>query len=383
MKTIAAALLISSFAFAESIEDIRTKLNRTVYACPERIWPGLNWATTPIILVDKQEEKAVLLTAASSENLPASVAHNMQGAFDFGAWQGQPALYIDVANENPFGLVVHEGFHYFNQQNLPYNPDGRSALIPINPEPRIQRESLANELSNFLLESDESALNNAKAWHSLHRSSGETLGMDVIEGSARYVEIVAAALAEVGCSATEERLVTTAAEIAAETGSGFDQGGQSYKIGSLAFLVARKNNLEVISRLNGSNGLLDLVFQNVVASPQVSADPDLRAAALEQINFVNEWAMQAIRPVRAALQAGTPMVFVKRRSLRGSFSADGMFTAEDGDYISNLEANTIEGTFTGHAKETEACGEDGFLILAPALPGGTPSTYENSPITCY
>lgn len=387
MKTITVALLLSSFAYADSIEDIRNKLNRTVYDCPERIWPGLNWSTKPIILVDKAEDRAVLINAGSFENLPASVAQNMQSTFEFGVWQSQPALYVDVSEADSefdfFELTVHEAFHYFNQTDLRYDTDGRRGIVPINPEPRIQRESLANELSNFLLKSDVSALNNAKAWHLLHRSSDESLGLDVVEGSAKYVEVVATALAQVGCSAPEVTLVNAAAEIAAEIGTGFDQGGQSYKVGALALLVARKNNVEVISHLNGTNGLLDLVLKDVLESPQVSAEPALRAAALEQISFTNEWSMEAIQPIRQALSAGSAFVFVKGSSMLGSFSSEGMYTANDGDYLVNAEVNTLEGNFKGHAKEVEACGEMGFLILTNALPGGTPSTYENSPITCY
>ncbi len=384
MKTLTAFVLtLSTAVHSETLIGVREKLDRSIYACPERIWPGMDWKTQNIIVINEEGTRSELFRGDKTTQLPDSVAANMRGLFDFAHWEGEPALYyqLDPGMEENFETIIHEAFHYFGQGRLSY-PINRSDLVPFDPTPRLLRAELIAALQSYL-KGEPAALGRARGWHDQHVATGEKLGPDEIEGSAEYVGVIANLLAELGCDAPEDLLISRATDRIMAYGIQFQKDVQSYMAGSLALLVARTRGIDAPSRLDGTQRLLDLALENVgpVLAPPT---PQIAKEGTLQISELNDEVMSGLVPLREAISQGKPFVFVALDSLRGSYSARGSFDAVEGNFLLNLEVNTDQGQFVGHAWQVQACGgQQGFLILTDALPGGTPSTYGASPITCY
>ena len=393
MKTLLVTLLLSSsLAQAVSMEEMKSMLDRTIYSCPERIWPGLDWSKKSIIVAEPSRPSAYLLKNGQVKELPASVATSFGDSYDFGQWEGEDAVYVNLEMENVdaetiFGLLVHEGFHHLAQRTPPlsaYHPQGREDRYPFKPEPRIQREELRLNLSNYLKTNASTALGQAAFWHSQAILNENSVGMDVTEGSAAYVENIALALLKHGCEADEAKIVAEMLEAIPARQQIGDKGSEPYNLGPLAFLVARPRMMENLALLDGTSGMLDVVFKDVIAIPT-----EARATTVEAIGTTisvsNGQAEAALFPLSTALQTGQEMLFVPFASLMGAYSAQGGFDSDIGSVLVNFSAMTRFGQVSGHALQVQACNDQhGLLILAQATPGtGTPSRYNNNPITCY
>ncbi len=110
-------ILTSSIASAAPAEQVVSHLNNTIFACPERIWDGLDWTKLKIILVTKSQNKKIELMAGLKTT--TSLAANEQIPTTFDIAHDQLTVNLDAFEDSKdaFALTIHEGFHAFGQKN--------------------------------------------------------------------------------------------------------------------------------------------------------------------------------------------------------------------------------------------------------------------------
>jgi hypothetical protein len=385
-KWLTALTILASFAaHANSVSEVKALLDKTVYSCPDRIWKGVDWRGARITLLSPTRGEGIVLQHGKAESVDAETARQFSSAFDFE--KNGLVINVDSARtpEEAFALLVHEGFHAFGQKDFEHTTQGRNETYPAPFEPRLEREELTrNLIAHFRGEPE--ALERAAAWHMRHKSHKEDLGSDVIEGSAEYVEKIATAIAKLGCDAEEKDLVAQAVEALAEQGAAFDKEYEHYRIGALSFLLARPQLQKVLSNIDDENLPLDIVFKNIKASKDISADPLIEHVAEMTVGMANRRAEEVILPVREHLKSGETFIFVPMENLVGSFEHRGAYASEGVTYYQALSLNTKNGSIEGHGFRTKACGDrQGFMVVsdAPIGPGAKTEKFKDSVITCW
>ncbi len=377
-------LLITSLAHASRLHEVRTLLESSVYACPDRIWKGVDWRAARITLVSPSTGSGIILQHGKVESL--SKEESEAFTTDYEIKNKSVTVNVDYAQSSTeaFSLLVHEGFHSFGQDDFEQSTEGRTEIYPSKYEPRLEREELTRSLiSHFRGEAG--ALQKAAAWHRRHASHKEQLGSDVIEGSAEYVEKVASVIAKLGCDVSEKVLVDQAVEAIAEHGGAFDKEQEHYRVGALAFLLARPQLQKVLSEMDDDILPLDIVLRGVKLDDTISPDTLLDHAAEMTVSIFNRKAEDVINPIKEHIAANKDLVFVPFKSLVGSFNHAGSFKTEELVYFGNLEITTNGGKLDGHGFNAKACGnQQGFMVVTDQKiePTQQGDTYLNSKVIC-
>ncbi len=370
-------ILTSSLASAAPAEQVVSHLNNTIFACPERIWDGLDWTKLKIILITKSQNKKIELFAGLKTT--TSLTANEQIPTTFDITHDQLTVNLDAFEDSrdAFALTIHEGFHAFGQKSLNYTTAGRDESYPLKSEPRIEREELARAIVGYF-RGEVGALERAAGWHKRHKSSNEDLGSDIIEGSAEYVEKISLAILERGCNTADINLVDHAVESLANQGGDFDKAYEHYRIGALSFLLARPKFEFVLNRLDGKNTVLDIVFESIAADDNIYPDSLISHSAEMSIGMSNKRAEETISAVDTAISQGQPMMFVPFAKLQGSFVHQGSYLSKGKTYFQNVELEISGQRISGHALQTTACGGvTGFLVTIPVT-----SESPVAPLTC-
>lgn len=377
-------LLFTSLAHASRIHEVRSLLENSVYACPDRIWKGVDWRAARITLVSPSTGTGITLQHGQVENL----SEEASTAFTSGYKIEKRGVTVNVdyaqSGADAFALLVHEGFHAFGQSEFEQSTQGRTEVYPAKYEPRLEREELTRSLiAHFRGEAG--ALEKSAAWHRRHADHKEDLGSDVIEGSAEYVEKVASVIAKLGCDVPEKVLVDQVVEAIAEQGGAFDKEYEHYRIGALGFLLARPQMQQVLSKIDDANLPLDIMLKNVKADSSVSADSLLDHAAEMTVSMANRQSEDVMNPVKEHIATGKTLVFVPYHGLTGSFVHRGSFKAAEVTYFQNLELETSQGKVEGHGFSANACGEQqGFMVVTEKVIEGAQKTskHQSSEVIC-
>lgn len=357
-------LLLTSLAHAGRIEEVRTLLENSVYACPDRIWKGVDWRAAKITLVSPSQGTGITLQHGQVETLTKEISESFTSGYKI---ENRGVIVnVDYAQsaQEAFGLLVHEGFHAFGQSGFEQSTEGRTEVYPAKYEPRLEREELTRALISHF-RGEEGALERAAAWHKRHSAHKEPMGSDVIEGSAEYVEKVSSVIAKLGCDVSEKVLVDQVVESLAEQGGAFDKEYEHYRIGALGFLLARPQMQKVLSEVEDDRLPLDILFKQVKTASDVSPDSLLDHAAEMTVAMANRQSEDVMNPVKEHVATGKTLVFVPYKNLRGSFVHRGSFKAGETTYFQNLELETAQGKVEGHGFGAKSCGDQqGFMVVS-------------------
>lgn len=382
---IALFLFIPTFATASALTELGQKLEQTIYRCPERIWPGLDWKKYGIGLLSPSTGDSLLIKNGTISKIDQRTVLAFRSTYDFIGTGEDKSVYINIDElEESFQLTVHEAFHHFAQDNFPYNVEGREDHYPANPEPRIARHHLGRALADAA-SGKPGAIAEAAAWYNLYAKSNEPVGGDEVEGQAEYVESVASAVLELGCSADEEAIVSNVRQRLEGKFGYMDKSGEMYVIGGLAYLHARPNLERILSRLDGKSSILALVLEGVTPAENIAKDPIIVQKIMIETNTFNQEASAMIRQFETAFEKREPMTFVSTSSLLGSYSYQGGFIYEGMNFMKNLSVYTSSGSISGNALFVEACGEPGGFLLnspAPTSSSARQDAYRGTPIIC-
>lgn len=210
---------------------IQSVLNKSL-VCHERIWPGLKKSSFRIILSSPSSSQAWYFDGESGDLSPLSPVEKEKLVLDPPAYafsefkhervvivnldsnQGvqSPRLPVDKAAL----LAVHEAFHFLFQMKEPWVAQSTHAPRKEDldhPKALYLRKMLIRSLKENL--SAKGNFRSAGYWFEQWLKSGErneTLWSDIMEGTAKYAEIIAAILAQNGCHISEHELVSKAIE---------------------------------------------------------------------------------------------------------------------------------------------------------------------------
>jgi len=237
-------------------------------ACPCS-WPGFNFQKVQALLVDNKTEQAWLwndlkdnleITTIPFINIPPAA----KSYYSFLKWNGFNTVSVavnttDTDPDDMLRTLVHEAFHHYEQKDWNIPSSGwRTLTYPVDWKLRyFRRMSL---LSLFKAYSFSTSLERAEAikaatyWDHLVKETDsndyqQNVGLDLVEGSASYTDIVTSALVRKGCLAAEPDLRT---EILGRANEFFgilkvDQYGldatwaaEPYDIGALSGLILRE-----------------------------------------------------------------------------------------------------------------------------------------------
>lgn len=247
-------------AHQATFKTVSAQLTETMLECPARVWPNYDWKNYTVLFLEKdQPTKAWSGQTGQVTDYPESqIPESSRGAFfafadlpegkaltvDASAWVG-----IALTETSLFDFIVHEGFHHVGQRNWTRKAGrSRGTLVPLKTEPRIYRRMLYQRLEDYFLSkgANKKALAQAALWFkkwSTEYPKEVASTMDGSEGTARYVESTAEALAVAGCGSTEDQLRAEVTKIMEReirprgVWSALDSEG--YSIGGLAGFILR------------------------------------------------------------------------------------------------------------------------------------------------
>ena len=348
------------------IEQILQDLGISMYECPDRVWPDTaeNYRSRQVLLVSQIENKAWLWNNQFGEGEPPIVSVGpldglpveWNSAFNVGELQGVPTLGIsldwtDESNQEVIAaggvpwpdyatvLTFHEGFHFLSDQGDWNDGSGsRNAPYPEPWEPRYLRAALHRALLEEL-EGPGGALPAAAHWQQrlLSEHAEEMMASrryDVTEGSAEYASLMMSALAEHGCEASDDVLLTTALShlhdgIFLSPGS-FEPGREFYDLGVLAGLLLRRDGLSGWElQVEDGKPPVELILAGVEPEAQPD-DAALQAEAQAAVAARNEQVGMEIEPLIDRMQSPDhTRVVVDFNWIAGSYGLGGFYYLAD------------------------------------------------------
>ncbi len=210
--------------------SIQESLQRTLYKCPQRIWPGLSWEAAAIVLT----ENGSTYRSTPSGLVPDRLVDSEFSGQSF-TFTDRPLrrLVIDVskidveyANKTSRKIgdfavqtAIHEGFHWFHQLDYPKHfwksmvsfPKDAPELYPVNPDVYYYNYQMIKRLREYVHTGSDVALRKAAGWRlkidQKHPQFwSEILGGALVEGSATYVEIIGTLVGLHGCDVSESEI---------------------------------------------------------------------------------------------------------------------------------------------------------------------------------
>jgi hypothetical protein len=376
------------------VKDIAAAFNVAMKQCPERVWPGHSWDDNAVVLRAFAEDRAWLWTFDSVDEVdPTSLPFELANFsfFSTGLIDNKAALGIDLDIADEIGilyedfathLAIHEGFHFLGGQDDFTSTDtgGRDPSLPIDFEPRFLRERLIDAIGR-------GALDEARYWNDRHvdefaADAAGLRGLDVIEGTAQYVETVGVIVARLGCDATDAEI---AAEMNANIDSfvfdvGYDAGGESYVLGPLAGVALRARDGQGFEEAARGAPLHELLLADVAAATvDEAAHEAARTEAEDAIGGLNSSVTAALAPTLAAWDdVSNVRLALPTGALVGSFGYEGgYFLSERSDELhvlinafAEFAPNAGDATIDSVTivEDFVACGEDMFAVaIDPTL----------------
>lgn len=272
-------LFLSSYLFAadtspidikKANQEIAEKILGTVSGCAERIWPGYDLKNLNVVLIDKNSEESLAISVKENKifninksALPEVATQSLYAYFSINEQNWMSINTEEYVNKKTtqdmlilqtFKLAIHESFHETTQDSWIRAAKKRGTLVPIKWEPRYYRAMIYHNLVSAYKDKINSklSLQRAKYWYEkwLTEYPEEAQATtDANEGTARYSDIMAAAVATLGCTAKEDdlnsfitlNLSKLMGKEAILNGYLFTLDGEGYHIGALASLILRRD----------------------------------------------------------------------------------------------------------------------------------------------
>ncbi len=272
--------------------------------CPERIWPNYNWSKLQVVFVYPSSDTSWLWSGSDqsikdvrNDQLPSAA---LESGYEFFELNNLSSVSIDMENEDePFQLAVHEFFHDQGQKNE-VDPAGlRGTDYPIQPEPRIFRAMLKQRLYEALQESSREkrtdSLKKAAYWYQKWKSEYPeefNSSTDGYEGTATYVEYMAVAIADKGCDAPIDIILSTASQelikSEADTPTTLMLDGEGYEIGAAASLLLRANSqIDWFSQISLGMPPTEILLGSLNAKKDKAPEATIKRFT-DESNMVNE-----------------------------------------------------------------------------------------------
>ena len=326
---------------------VAAALTPALAACPDRVWPGLSGRDLQVLLVDLRGRRALLwndlregyrgaprIAGIPFGELPPQYTSGAE--YRFGELQGKPALgfaYDPGADPSwSAEIVVHEAFHRYVQGGwtIPASGVSRGIRYPEPWEPRYLRRELVRSL-RAAAGKPPGALSDAAAWLSRIRdafpeSLRETRAIDVVEGTAEYAGVMAAAVSAVGCAAPETALVAEATRRVRSRWDRPDKEEESYALGVLAGLALRgRGERGWESAVAAGSPPAELLLARVPpGNPAV--DAELAAETKREFEEENRVARKKIEPFLSPPAGDAFLAAVPSSWMQGSFDTRGFVT---------------------------------------------------------
>lgn len=398
------------------VEQVLAALDVAMYQCPERIWPDVeaNYRMRQVLLASQAENRAWLWNDQQAAGEPPVVTEGpldvlpseWKSSFNVNQLAGVLTLGISLdytakINDSILGgggvlwpdyataLTFHEGFHFLSDQNDWNEGNGdRTTPYPEPWEPRYLREQLKRSL--FKEATSGEGLAAAAHWHGRllkeHKGLMDKIrSYDCTEGSAEYVSLMMSALAELGCDASEEQLLSLAVSHLPDgnfvSEVAFSVSREPYDLGVLGGLILRRED-KAGWELKVENGQAPVDQAVAGVAPVVQPDdPQVQAQAQQVVAARNAQVSGEIDPLIANMKdpAYTRLV-LNFNWIAGSFGVGGFYYVVDDPTLSNVllrlsaaivppskVAITVD-DFTAQLGYETPCALTGGTVLVLAVP---------------
>jgi len=322
---------------------IAAALTPALATCPDRVWPGLPGRNLQVLLVDLRGRSALLwndlregyrgaprIAGIPFGELPTTYTSGAE--YRFGEFHGRPALgFAYDPGADPSGsveIIAHESFHRYVQEGweIPESGVARGIRYPEPWEPRYLRRELIRSL-RAAVDGTPGALADAAAWLSRIREEfpetlDETRAVDVVEGSAEYAGVLAAAVSAAGCGAKETELLAVAAR---RVRNRWDRPGkeeESYALGVLAGLSLRGRGEPGWESAAAGSPPAELLLARVPPGDP-AVDVELAAETKREFQETNRAVRDKIGPFLSPPPGDTLLVAVPSDWMQGSFGTVG------------------------------------------------------------
>lgn len=240
----------------QEVQELAAKFEQTMIQCPQRIWSKYDWSGYSVVLSYPSQSFSWIwdgptrtVQSVTNEALPTEA---LTSDYSFFLWSGRPALSLNMESigEDAFEFGIHEFFHDQAQKGWVNNSTGRGTNYPVSWEPRAYRRMTYDHLVEYFKTGKASELERARYWYDKWTNEYPeevATTTDGYEGTARYIEAIGAAIANLGCQASENQLrsntlhiITTDANYTGTfEGSYFALDSEGYAMGAVASLILR------------------------------------------------------------------------------------------------------------------------------------------------
>lgn len=315
------ATLLISFSFSSlwaqetapsSVQKLAERFSAPMRTCPEKIWPNYNWQNLNVLFVYPDQINSWLWEASSQQfkSIPTSTLSGSAtgGHYDFLEIEGKKTLALNMKFDRPgadiFRLGVHEFFHFHGQAQWKRHASGRGTDYPIQWQPRLYRRMIFDHLKNYNLNLDSQSLAKARYWYG--RWSQEfpnelRVATDGYEGSAEFVELMAVAIDEKGCSATQNEIQNKMNALVQQnlgqsvSGELLDLAKEGYEVGALTFFALAQSETKPenwAQRVAKGDSPLSILFESV--NPQLDTAPQNLVALFQKTAIQTNQSIGAI-----------------------------------------------------------------------------------------
>lgn len=339
-------------------QKVGAALNTSTLKCPERLWPGFSLKSVNVLMSAEGLPTSLWRPATSSvgdlaaDKIPAEAFDSL---YSFPEFEGREAaaIYVSKSDQEHLGfassysvfrLIVHESFHRFGQRNWIYGKfTPRGAQYPVSATPRLYRRMLFGYLFDYFVSAGKNRESLARAafWNNkwIKEAPQEYFNdIDRLEGTAQYVELIAAILADGGCDLSEADIYKElAGPIAGEYStflhaSNFIAVRENYDLGSLAafilrFVDGRKNWEE---RVMQGVSPLDLVLEGVEKKTDKLPEPLKNRFSELAAAFNKRLGMWLDADIRLLNDPNSIRIVPEAESFQtGAFTSNGFYTLKE------------------------------------------------------
>ena len=293
---------ISSVNFGEEAKYIMRGMSE-IANCPDKLWPGLILQEKPYIILNKEDETSIVVSHRyckppsyrSPKPTEFTKDHLKTEYYGFTKINGNGAIIIPVNSATSMyarfmepeqvrkinlEILVHEAFHQCDQRHSHWKRrhslKQRFSIDAEDCTPRKYRAHVRYYLEKALeaeVNSEEynTALRQAAYWNRKYIDNFPeefkiANSTDIIEGSAKFVGLMAVALKEKGCQATDEELQKAFLEHYLNEPTPVimpSPDAESYSIGSLsAALLAKSSFPEWQKKVENDSSPVQLLLKD-------------------------------------------------------------------------------------------------------------------------
>ncbi|MFF8845809.1 hypothetical protein ACF08N_24335 [Streptomyces sp. NPDC015127] len=385
-KPLAPALLCTLLATAcggssaagetSPLEDMAARLHThvaKVWPHTGRIWPGADYSRNVLLITDGRAAYAVDTAGHREVPLADLTASGIEvpayeRGFDAITWKGRrgivvrPQMTVKADAEDPtgfdsgdaalrtFGLATHEQFHSYVQQDAKGDPawaslpaladraggvDDRAQHYPTEVEPRSYRTMVYNSLLAAYQDPQRRRDHLAAAaywqqtWARTYPNEAKSQPLlDTMEGSARYVESMAVAMATVEDPRDREQIRTRLTGTLRPLKS-VNKGFEPYAIGATALFTADAMSLDARKRITEEPVTPQQVVLRGVKPVRQTLPADVRRALTANAARADKKIAPDIEPFVAGMRDKKKWVLlVPQSAAKGTLGGTGFYTTD-------------------------------------------------------